>query len=210
MKVIGLTGGIGMGKSTAATILRERGIAVVDTDVLARLVVAPGQPALTEVQAAFGADIVGADGQLRRAELAQIIFEDPAARERLEAILHPRIRQLWAAQLQTWRAEGHPLAVVVIPLLFETQAESHFDAVVCVACSAITQRERLSARGWSPEQMLQRNAAQLPVAEKMLRSQHVIWTEGRLDVHAQQWERIVSAVGPECPVSGQGLDSLSA
>ena len=210
MTVIGLTGGIGMGKSTAAAILRERGVAVVDTDDLARLVVAPGQPALAEVQAAFGSDLVGADGQLRRSELARIIFSDLAARERLEAILHPRIRQLWSAQLQTWRAEGRPLAVVVIPLLFETQAESHFDAVVCVACSAATQRERLSVRGWTPDQVAQRNAAQLPVAEKMLRSHYVIWTEGGLDVHAQQWARILSADGLAFPVGRQGTTALPA
>ena len=181
-----------MGKSTAARILRHRGIAVVDTDDLARSVVAPGQPALTEVRGAFGPGIIGPDGQLRRAELARIIFSDPAARQRLEAILHPRIHHLWQAQVQTWRAEGKPRAVVVIPLLFELQAESQFDSVVCVACSVATQRERLSARGWTPEQIDQRNAAQLPIAEKMLRAHYVVWTEGDLGVHAQQWALILS------------------
>jgi len=191
MKTLGLTGGIGMGKSTAAALLRARGVAVVDTDDLARLVVAPGQPALAEIQAAFGPGMVGADGQLRRDELARIIFSDPAARQKLEAILHPRIHQLWSAQVQAWRAEGKSLAVVVIPLLFETRAEAAFDSVVCVACSAAAQRERLSARGWTAEEMDQRNAAQLPVAEKMFRSHHVIWTEGGLAVHAQQWDRLL-------------------
>jgi len=194
MKTLGLTGGIGMGKSTAADILRARGIAVVDTDDLARLVVAPGQPALAEVQLAFGPGMDGADGQLRRAELARIIFSDTAARQRLEAILHPRIRQLWIDQLHAWRQESKAFAVVVIPLLFETQAEASFDAVVCVACSAATQRERLSARGWTVEQIECRNAAQLPVVDKMLRSNYVIWSEGGLDVHAQQWERIILTV----------------
>lgn len=193
MKTFGLTGGIGMGKSAAADILRARDVAVVDTDDLARLLVAPGQPAWAEVQVAFGSDIVGSDGQLRREELARIVFSDPVARQKLEAILHPRIRELWLAQLSTWRTEGKPVAVVVIPLLFETQAEAQFNAVVCVACSAAAQRERLAARGWSPEQIKRRNAAQLTVAEKMRRSHHVIWSEGGLDVHAQQWERILSA-----------------
>jgi dephospho-CoA kinase len=136
--------------------------------------------------------MVGADGELRRAELARIIFCDSAARQRLEAILHPPIRQLWSDQMQAWREEGKAVAVVVIPLLFETQAEASFDAVACVACSAVTQRERLSARGWTVEQIERRNAAQLPVVDKMLRSSYVIWTEGGLDVHAQQWERILS------------------
>lgn len=181
-----------MGKSAAAQILRARNVAVVDTDDLARQVVAPGQPALAAVRQAFGADILGPDGQLRREELARIVFSNPAARQQLEAILHPRIRELWSAQLQAWRTEGKPVAVVVIPLLFETQAEASFAAVVCVACSAGAQRERLAARGWTPEQMAQRNAAQLPVAEKMQRANYVIWTEGGLDVHTQQWEHILS------------------
>ena len=191
MKTFGLTGGIGMGKSAAAALLRARGVAVVDTDDLARQIVAPGQPALAEAQLAFGPDIVGADGQLRRAELARIIFSDPAARQQLEAILHPRIRQLWTAQVQAWRAEGQPVAVVIIPLLFETQAESSFDAVVCVACSAATQQARLAIRGWTPEQIAQRNAAQGPVGEKMRRANFVIWTEGGLDIHGEQWSHIL-------------------
>ena len=181
-----------MGKSAAGDILRAWGVAVVDTDDLARLVVAPGQPALAEVQSVFGTGMVGADGQLRRAELARVVFSDAAARQRLEAILHPRIRQLWSDQLQAWRVAGKAFAVVVIPLLFETQMEASFDAVVCVACSAVTQRDRLSVRGWAAEQIDQRNAAQLPVVDKMLRSNYVIWTEGGLDIHAQQWERIVA------------------
>jgi dephospho-CoA kinase len=191
MEVLGLTGGIGMGKSACAQLLQWRGAAVVDTDDLARQVVEPGQPALAEVQGAFGAEIVGTDGRLKREELAQLVFADAGARTRLEAILHPRIRELWRAQLQRWRAEGRPLAVVVIPLLFETKAEGEFDTVICVACSAATQRQRLLARGWPPEQVEQRIAAQMPVAEKMLRSNYVIWTEAGMDVHAQQLYRIV-------------------
>jgi len=180
-----------MGKSAAAQLLNERGVAVVDTDDLARQVVAPGQLALREIELAFGPGILGPNGQLRRDELARIIFADPVARQRLEAILHPRIHQLWQVQLQTWRAEGKAVAVVVIPLLFETQAAGQFDSVICVACSTATQRGRLQARGWSPEHIEQRNAAQLPVPEKMLRSNYVIWTEGALEVHARQWSHIL-------------------
>src|SRR5512147_2761685 len=106
MKVLGLTGGIGMGKTTAAKLLRELGVPVVDTDDLARQVVQPGQPALAEVLTAFGPQIARPDGQLRRDELARRVFADPAARQRLEAILRPPIRALWRAQVQTWRAAG--------------------------------------------------------------------------------------------------------
>jgi dephospho-CoA kinase len=191
MKVLGLTGGIGMGKSASAQLLRARGVPVVDTDDLARQVVEPGQPALAEIVAAFGPQIVGPDGRLRRAELARRVFADPAARRRLEAVLHPRIRVLWRAQVETWRAEGHPLAVVVIPLLFETKAEAELDATICVACSAATQQQRLRARGWPPEQIEQRLQAQWPVETKIARADYLVWTEADLDVHAAQIERIL-------------------
>ena len=83
--------------------------------------------------------------------------------------------------------------IVVIPLLFETAAEVEFDSVICVACSAATQRQRLLARGWTPEQIEQRIAAQMPIEEKMTRSNHVVWTEAGIDVLAQQLYRIVPA-----------------
>ena len=153
MKLCGLTGGAGMGKSTAARFFRERGAQIIDTDELARELVQPGQSALEEIQAEFGNGLIAVDGQLRRDELASIVFADAAARAKLEAILHPRIREKWLTQIETWRRENHPLAVVVIPLLFETRAESYFDKIVCVACSATAQRERLLARGWTPEQI---------------------------------------------------------
>jgi len=190
MKVCGLTGGVGMGKSTAAQFLRERGAQVVDTDELARQFVQPGQPALGEIQTAFGRDLIAPDGRLRRDELARIIFADAAAREKLETILHPRIGERWLAQIETWRGENRALAVVVIPLLFETRAESHFDKIICVACSAPAQRERLLARGWTPEQIQQRLAAQWPVEQKISRADFVVWTDGALDAHVRQLERI--------------------
>ena len=192
MKTVGLTGGIGMGKSTCAQILSGQGIAVIDTDDLARQIVEPGQPALAEVRSAFGPTVIGDDGRLRRDILAGLVFGNDVARRQLEAILHPRIRDRWKVQLATWRAEGRSLAVVVIPLLFETKAETEFDRVICLACSAATQRERLRARGWSDAQLQQRIAAQMPIEEKLLHSHHVVWTEGGLDVHARQIDLILS------------------
>jgi dephospho-CoA kinase len=191
MKVCGLTGGVGMGKSTTARFFRERGVPVVDTDELARQFVQPGQPALTEIQAEFGKAIIASDGRLRRDELAEIIFADAGARKKLEAILHPRIRERWLAQVEIWRKENRALAVVVIPLLFETRAESHFKKIICVACSAPTQRQRLLSRGWTPKQIKQRLAAQWPVEQKISRADFVVWTDGALDAHAQQLERIL-------------------
>jgi dephospho-CoA kinase len=186
MKVCGLTGGVGMGKSTVAGFFRTRGAHVVDTDDLARQFVQPGQPALAEIQAAFGNAVIAPDGRLRRDELAQIIFADAAARQKLEAILHPRIAERWLAQIETWRGENLALAVVVIPLLFE----SHFDKIICAACSPPAQRERLLARGWTPEQIQQRLAAQWPVEQKISRADFVVWTDGAVDTQARQLERI--------------------
>ena len=191
MKVYGLTGGVGMGKSTSEKLLRERGIAVMDTDAIARQIVEPGQPALAEIQALFGPDIVSPDGRLRRDELARRVFSDSAARSRLESILHPRIREIWRAQVREWRAQGLPRAVVVIPLLFETSAQDQFDSVICVACSAGSQRQRLKARGWDDEQIEQRIRAQWPVEKKMELAHYVVWTEAGLDVHAAQLARIL-------------------
>ncbi len=202
MKVCGLTGGVGMGKSTAARFLREQGAQIVDTDELARQLVQPGRPALAEIQKVFGQGMISSGGQLRRDELAKIVFTDPAARQKLEAILHPRIREQWLAQVETWRAalkhgdggrkQNRPLAVVVIPLLFETRAESHFDRIICVACLPAAQNERLRMRGWTPEQIGQRNAAQMPVEQKIARADFVVWTDGTLEVHARQIERILA------------------
>jgi dephospho-CoA kinase len=180
-----------MGKSTAARILAGREIPVVDTDDLARQVVQPGQPALDEICAAFGGELIDATGQLRREQLAQIVFADPAARAKLEAITHPRITDRCRQQLQSWRNEGRRSAVVVIPLLFETRAESNFDTVICVACSEGTQRRRLGERGWSGAQIQQRLSAQLPIAEKMGRANFVVWTEGGVDSTAQQLAKII-------------------
>jgi dephospho-CoA kinase len=192
MKVCGLTGGVGMGKSTAAEFLHARGAKVVDADQLARELVQPGQPALAEVQNAFGNEIISADGRLRRDELAKIVFVDAVARQKLEKILHPKIREHWLEQIENWRKENCPLAIVVIPLLFETQAEKYFDKIICVACSENSRRERLLARGWLPEQIQRRIAAQTPIEEKIARSDFVIWTEGSLDNHSAQLDRVLA------------------
>ena len=194
MKLLGLTGGIGMGKSTAAKLLEDSGVAIVDTDVIARELVQPGQEALQELKKRFGNEIVGSDGQLRRAELARLVFADSEARHDLEAILHPRVRRVWQGKTEQWRTEGKPMGVVVIPLLFETGAEEHFDATVCMACRVETQHRRLIERGWSPEQIRNRIEAQFPVERKMALADYVIWTEGEVDTNRLQIERVMSGL----------------
>lgn len=191
MTVIGLTGGIGMGKSTAARLLEQRLVPVVDTDALAREVVEPGQPALREIEQAFGSEILDARGHLHREKLARLVFKDEARRRELEAIVHPRIRQLWLEQVQLWKAEQRLRCAVVIPLLYETGSAAHFDRILCVACSPASQWQRLLARGWAPEQIQQRIAAQWPIQRKMDLANHVVWTEAGLDTHAAQLERVL-------------------
>jgi len=194
MKLIGITGGVGMGKSTAQTLLVARSIPIIDTDELARLLVEPGQPALAEIVAQFGKQFLDQDGRLRREALATLVFKDTQARGRLESILHPRIRASWTKQVEQWRQDGVALGTVVIPLLFETGAAPGFDRTVCVACSPQTQVRRLRERGWTDAQIQQRIAAQWPIERKLEASDCVVWTEGTLEVHAQQWDEILRRV----------------
>jgi dephospho-CoA kinase len=192
-RVIGITGGVGMGKSTAAKLLRKQDVPVLDSDDVAREVVAVGEPALTEISEIFGADFLNAQGEMDRAKMAAHIFGNDAEREKLEAIIHPRVRERWLAQMETWRADNVPLGVVVIPLLFEVGAEGEFDSVICVACTGNTQRERLRARGWDDAQIAARIAAQMDVAEKIERADQVVWTEGDVSLLREQLQSIFRA-----------------
>lgn len=183
-----------MGKSTAGSFLETRGAKIIDTDRLAHELVQPGQPALAEIQRTFGNKVISSDGALRRGELATIVFSDTAARKQLETILHPRIRECWLAQIEKLRGENFPLAVVVIPLLFETQAESYFEKIICVACTETSRSERLRARGWTEEQIKGRIAAQMPVADKITRADFVIWTEGAIENNSRQVDAILGRI----------------
>jgi dephospho-CoA kinase len=171
------------------------GVAVVDTDDLARVLVEPGQPALVEIRAAFGGAVFDPDGQLRRDALADRVFSDTEARRVLEGILHPRIHAGWRGQVALWEEKRLPLGVVVIPLLFEKSLETGFDRTLCVACRPSPQWERLRARGWSEVEIQRRVAAQLPLTEKLRRADRVIWTEGSLALLEEQGRRILVAEG---------------
>ncbi|MBL67569.1 MAG: dephospho-CoA kinase [Verrucomicrobiales bacterium] len=179
-KILGLTGGIGMGKTTVARLLGKAGWPVVDSDDLARDVVRPDQPALEEIRRIFGDEFIQTDGRLDRAKMAEHVFRDSLARECLEGIIHPRVRESWQESIAGWR-KARQGGVVVIPLLFEVGAESNFDAVLCVACTAETQMARLRERGWGDTQVRQRMEAQLGIETKMDRSDHVLWNEGEIE-----------------------------
>lgn len=193
MKLFGVTGGVGMGKSTAGQLLVQLGVAVSDTDAIARQLVEPGQPALGEIVQRFGPSVLSADGRLDRKGLARLVFADAAARADLEAILHPRIRSAWEAEAKGWRAAGCASGAIIIPLLFETQAAPLFDAVLCVVCSEASRWQRLRHRGWNHAEIRQRLEAQWSTEQKIAHSDFVVWTDVPLSAHAAQLERILTA-----------------
>ena len=191
-RVLGLTGGVGMGKSTAARLLKKVGLPVVDSDDLAREAVNPGTEGLAEIADEFGEGFLKADGSLDRDKMASTVFQDEAARKRLEAIIHPRVRTVWEKQIDQWREQKRPVGVVVIPLLFEVDLQDSFDAVLCVACTANTQRARLRERNWDDAQITARIAAQMDIAQKMDLADHILWNEGAPELLMDQMKEILS------------------
>jgi dephospho-CoA kinase len=183
---IALTGGIATGKSYVAGKIRDAGVPIVDADVLAREVVAPGTPGLAAVRKRFGPDSVRRDGTMDRVRIAQIVFKDKRARLDLEAIIHPAVQRAIDEFFATL-PKRTPFAVADIPLLFETKRENQFNAVVVVACPRAIQLERLMERNkLSKEDAERRLSAQLPIDKKVEKATHVIRTEGTFDETDQQ------------------------
>jgi len=177
---VGLTGGAASGKSTVAGVLRDLGAVVVDADVLAREVVAPGTPGLAAVVAALGPEVLGPDGGLDRPAVGRLVFADEAARRRLEAVVHPLVRAR-AAELE---AEAGPDALVVhdIPLLVETGQQGTFDAVLVVDVPVETQVERMvRERAMSEDDARARVAAQATREQRLAAATHVIDNTGTRD-----------------------------
>ena len=172
-----LTGGIASGKSTVAALFAERGVPVIDTDVIAREVVEPGRPALAAVTDAFGTEILGADGRLDRRRLREQVFADAAMRRRLEAILHPAIR----TEMQRQSAlAGGPYQVLVIPLLTEGGQTDHVDRVLLVDVPESTQIERLMQRdGASALQARAALDAQASRSERLAIADDVLQNTGK-------------------------------
>ncbi|MDR7867920.1 MAG: dephospho-CoA kinase [Sporomusaceae bacterium] len=179
MRVIGLTGGIASGKSTVSRILRELGARVIDADAIAREVVEPGRPALAEIVAWLGGDILLADGSLNRAKLGELVFADSAARAALESITHPRITAAAKEALAAAEREGCAVAVLDVPLLYEAGWDRYVDEVWVVYVDAATQLSRLTARdSLTAPQAAARVAAQMSLEEKARRADIVIDNSG--------------------------------
>jgi dephospho-CoA kinase len=196
MKVLGLTGGIGSGKSMVASMFAQLGADVIDADRLARDVVQPGQPALDEIATAFGRDILLPDGRLDRAKLARIIFADPLARGKLNAITHPRIRERMDAEIAARRSRSG-LLIVDIPLLYENDRTGTVEAVIVVWVDPEMQLRRLLERdGLTEDEARQRIAAQMPLDEKRARADVVIDNSGSRDNTKRQVEAIYRRFAP--------------
>lgn len=177
---IALTGGIGSGKSTVSRLLADKGAVIVDADAIAREIVEPGEPALEEIRAAFGPDVIDADGRLRRSRLAEIVFDDPDALARLNAITHPRIAARSAELLEAAPAEA--AVVYDMPLLVEQgpQALTGWDAIVVVDAPDEVRLERLIARGVDRGDGQRRMAAQVTREARLAAADHVIDNSGDL------------------------------
>jgi dephospho-CoA kinase len=182
VRTFGLTGNTGTGKSAVAERLRAHGVAVVDADEHARAVVEPGQPALAEIAATFGPHVLDANGRLRRHALGRLVFGDPDARRRLEALTHPRIAARVMAELEAHRAAGAELAVYDSALLVEMGQARAFAGLIVVTATKEQQLARIMARdGLSRADALQRIEAQMPLADKIALADLVIDNSGPLE-----------------------------
>ena len=187
--IIGLTGNIGCGKSAVAQILEELGCLIIDADVLAREVVLPGTPGLAEIAEQFGSDFLASDGSLDRAALGQLVFSDKQKRQKLEKILHPRIRELFLAALQCAQTASPPppAIVYVVPLLFESDYPfDELDFKLVVAAPRELCIERIMARDkCSRSVAVQRYDAQLPIEQKIELADSVIHNDSSLEILRQ-------------------------
>ena len=200
MLVVGLTGNIGSGKSTVGRLLAARGVPVIDADLLARAVTAPGSPALAMIFARWGAGVRAADGTLDRAKLRRIIFADPGERAALDAIVHPEVEERRSTLLATARERGDRVQVCDVPLLFEAGLADRMDVIILVDAPRDLRVERLVRdRGLSRAEALAMIEAQLPAETKRARSDYVIDNDSTLDLlrarvdemwHALERERL--------------------
>lgn len=202
MVQVGLTGGIGSGKSAVADLLAGHGAVIIDADLLAREAVLPGTDALARIVERFGPEVLTAEGELNRPALGEIVFADPRALADLEAITHPAIRKLATARA----AEAGPDAVVVhvIPLLVEADQQGRFDTVVVVDVPEEVQEARVRARdGWTLEHVRARMAAQATRAERLAVADHVIDNSGDHDELvtrvARLWDALLSKSNQDHP-----------
>ena len=196
MKLIGLTGGAGSGKSTVASMLRDLGAVVLDADVAAHTVYEPGSLGFDLIEAEFGPDYIR-DGKIDRARLGELVFHDGDARARLNAIVHPLVREWMAAQTANALMRGAAVVVQDVPLLFENGLENLYSDVLLVYVPEETQVRRLvEGRGLSEDRARAIVATQMPIEDKRARARRVIDNQGTRDETRKQvanvWAELVS------------------
>jgi dephospho-CoA kinase len=185
--IVGLTGGIGSGKSTVANMFRDLGITVIDADRLARDVVAPGSDGLSQIVDHFGDDVLTQDGALDRAKLGSIVFDDPDKRRELERITHPLIGAAMMQRAAEAGQSGEPWVIYDAALLVENGLEDAFHRLIVVALDRDTQMQRVMARdGLDPDDVAKRIDAQMPLEEKVAVADIVIDNGGTLEETKQQ------------------------
>lgn len=195
---LGVTGGLGSGKSRVAKLFGELGAAVLDADQLSREVVAPGTPGFFAVLEAFGREYLAPDGSLDRRRLGQLVFSDPEARRRLEAIIHPEVVRTMRARAEALERSGSRVVVLEVPLLFEAGLAGEVDKVVVVDAPEEERLVRVQTRdGLLEAEVRERLAAQIPLAEKVRWADYVIdnagpWERTRLQVE-RLWREIQNA-----------------
>ena len=193
MRKVGLTGGIASGKSTVSGMFRELGVPVIDADVIAREVVAPGSRALEAIVDAFGEEVLTEEKSLNRARLGEIVFSDPAKKKVLEGILHPEIIAEQDRRLKGLEREGRtPVAIVDAAVMIESGSWKRFDSLVVVDCDEFQQIGRLRLRnGMNEEEAVRRVNAQMPLSEKVKYADHVIDNRGSIDDTRKQVEELM-------------------
>ncbi len=194
MLKIALTGGIATGKSYVLDQFRRRGVACLDADRLAHGVMSAGTEASQAIAERFGAEVIDADGAVNRRKLGPMVFGDPVARRDLEAIVHPAVYRAIAAALRGFERVGECLAVVDIPLLYETGHADQFDAVVVTMCPPELQVARMKERGLTETAARQRLAAQWPGDAKASKADYVITTDGTFADTDAQVDRVFAAL----------------
>jgi len=195
MARIGLTGGIGSGKSTVASMLAAKGAVIIDADQISREIVEPGQPALDEIVASFGPGVLRPDGTLNRGELARLAFADKDQTKRLNAIMHPRISAESAARIAA--APASSIVVYDMPLLVETKQDSAVDHVIVVDVPAETQRERAIGRGLEAEDVDRRIEAQATREQRLAVAHTVIDNSGSLEKTQAQVDSLWASLQAE-------------
>jgi dephospho-CoA kinase len=188
---IGLTGGIGSGKSTIAAMLREMGVPVIEADDLAHEVTQRGEAAYDEIVNSFGKEILQENGEIDRPRLAEAVFGSKEKLDRLNRIVHPRVLERAEKWLGERRREGAAIAVVEAPLLMEAGFHRRFDRLVVVWCRREQQEERLGSRGMEQEDAERRMAAQMPVEAKKRLANDLIDNSGTLEETRRQVEQLV-------------------